>query len=251
MSDRPTTPGRIVWHEMNSQEPQLSAAFYSELFGWSFDFSNPRYTMIHSGAAAVGGMIKLPPLDVPSHWLPYMAVLDVDGSSARATAAGCSVITGTMDVPSGRFNVLQDPLGALFCVWRGTGEDMPSSDAVHTGHFCWDQLNTPNASASFEAYSAVFGWERQAGFASASAPELSTLLLASEPVAGLMQGPSSMPAHWLCFVAVDSLGTTLEHTRQLGGKVLVDEVPVPGRGAFCVLQDSLGAVFAAFRASND
>ena len=33
----PAAPGRFVWHDLVSTDPEASKAFYSNLFGWAYD----------------------------------------------------------------------------------------------------------------------------------------------------------------------------------------------------------------------
>ncbi|HZB97177.1 MAG TPA: hypothetical protein VE219_01120, partial [Candidatus Sulfotelmatobacter sp.] len=58
---------------------------------------------------------------VPSHWLVYFAVADVDESSGKATDLGGSAIVPPMDFPGGRFSVIRDPQGAMFGLLRMSG----------------------------------------------------------------------------------------------------------------------------------
>ena len=60
----------------------------------------------------------LPP-SVPSFWLPYFFVPNVDQSVTQAQAHGGQVHYGPMDIPgTGRFAVLADPQGAAFSVYQ-------------------------------------------------------------------------------------------------------------------------------------
>ena len=65
------------------------------------------------------GMLALPAdAQAPSHWLPYIAVDDVDASCEKAEGLGASVYKAPDDIPNiGRFAVLADPQGASFAHW--------------------------------------------------------------------------------------------------------------------------------------
>lgn len=234
------TPGRIVFHELNSHDLAAAQAFYARMFGWRFEPRDEDYLYIKSDDVLVGGVIKLPAPHVPAHWLPYIAVATLEDAHERAEAAGCKPLVTAMQVPNGRFAILQDPQGAMFCAWQGRGGPRELGPRV-PGNFCWDQLNTPDAAASAQVYSRLFGWTRMPfpGLA-----ELSVFLRADQQVASLMQGPSGMPAHWLAYVQVESLAEARERVWGAGGKVLVERVDVPQLGAFSVLSDSEGASFA-------
>jgi predicted enzyme related to lactoylglutathione lyase len=49
----------------------------------------------------------------PSHWMPYVAVNDVDASVKRVEELGGKVCVPPSDIPNvGRFSVITDPTGA-------------------------------------------------------------------------------------------------------------------------------------------
>ncbi len=241
------TPGRFVWHELNTQDPERSERFYRELFGWTFDSEHGGYVHILASGQPVGGVLKAPSPHVPTHWLPYVSVEDVDEATDLARTAGCTALAGPMSIEAvGRFTVLSDPQHATFCVWRSVRGDPPEVVEPVLGSFCWDQLNTPDPDAAFAVYAKVFGWTRE------SFPGLSTmsvLLRGDRQAASMMQAPAGVPGHWLTYVLVDELAAARTRAQRLGGKVLVERIEVPKIGAFSVLQDDLGAVIAAFEAA--
>jgi len=59
-------------------------------------------------------MNHMVPAQVPSYWLVYFAVEDVDASFKKAIAAGAREMLAPMDFPGGRFAILGDPQGASF-----------------------------------------------------------------------------------------------------------------------------------------
>ena len=58
------------------------------------------------------------PPGTPSFWLPYFLVANVDASTELARSLGGSVHMGPQDIPNtGRFAVIVDPQGAVFCLF--------------------------------------------------------------------------------------------------------------------------------------
>ena len=54
------------------------------------------------------------PEEVPSHWVGYIHVADIDGSLDVVKAAGGQILFPVMGVPNvGRFTQLRDPSGAV------------------------------------------------------------------------------------------------------------------------------------------
>ncbi|HYC89863.1 MAG TPA: VOC family protein [Thermoanaerobaculia bacterium] len=107
----------LCWNELQARDLDAAKKFYAPLFDWRLKES-PEYTEMHLGENAVGGMLpsQAPP-EVPSYWLPYFAVDDCDASAAQAASLGGMLMVPPMDVPNvGRFAVIQDPQGAVFAI---------------------------------------------------------------------------------------------------------------------------------------
>ena len=119
MSDEKPAHGTFCWNELMTRDSDAAAKFYSELIGWKIvDSGMPgmQYSMLKAGDKDAGGMMAMPPdvpADVPSHWMSYITVDDVDVAAAKVKELGGVVLHGPMDIPTvGRFCTIQDPTGA-------------------------------------------------------------------------------------------------------------------------------------------
>jgi predicted enzyme related to lactoylglutathione lyase len=66
-----------------------------------------------------GGMMQMTEEwgDMPSHWMTYFAVEDVDAAAEQVEALGGRVCVPPTDIPDvGRFAVIDDPQGATFSI---------------------------------------------------------------------------------------------------------------------------------------
>ncbi len=248
MSLTTTTPGRFVWHELATQDQEGSRAFYGEVFGWSFqqaDTSAMPYTLVLSDGVAVGGMMTAKLATIPTHWMPYISVTDVDAAAKRANDAGCLQLMAAVTIPPGRFCVMQDPQGAVFTLFRSALGDPPETARAQRGAFGWDELDTRDPEAAFAVYQKIFGWTRTTV---PGLPQVTVLMRGAEQAASLQRSRSSSASGnaWLSFVVIDDLAATRRRTERMGGKVLVECMRVPEVGAFTVLQDNAGARIAAF-----
>jgi len=54
------------------------------------------------------------PAEVPSYWMVYFTVADVDASFKKATDGAAQTMLEPQDFPGGRFAILSDPQGAAF-----------------------------------------------------------------------------------------------------------------------------------------
>ena len=60
---------------------------------------------------------------MPANWFPYFAVEDVEATMQKAKDAGGNPFMGPVDVPNGRFALIQDHQGAAFGVSAGEFDD--------------------------------------------------------------------------------------------------------------------------------
>jgi uncharacterized protein len=119
--------GALSLNQLNTSDPEASERFYGELFGWRFDRvpeTETPYWGIYRGERLNGGMMSLPAgAPMPSHWLVYFGIDDVDGAAGTVESAGGTTMVGPTDVPGGRILVAQDPQGAFFGVFAGRFDD--------------------------------------------------------------------------------------------------------------------------------
>ncbi len=111
--------GEICWSELSTTDVEGCKRFYSDMFGWTYS-GGADYQEIHlGGGKQFGGIMqKASELEnVPSHWMSYVSVDDIDASMAKAVELGGSVVVPVMDIPkTGRFGVISDPSGAVIAM---------------------------------------------------------------------------------------------------------------------------------------
>ena len=121
MANEKPAHGTFCWNELVSRDMPAAEKFYSELLGWKpVDSGMPglKYTMWKTGAGEkdAGGLMEMPadvPEHVPSHWMSYIAVEEVDNLAKKAKDLGAEILHGPEDIPNvGRFVIVQDPTGA-------------------------------------------------------------------------------------------------------------------------------------------
>jgi predicted enzyme related to lactoylglutathione lyase/uncharacterized protein YndB with AHSA1/START domain len=114
------TPGKFCWNELLTSDVAGATTFYSKLFGWKteeFPNEGMKYLMLKKDGTNVGGLMKVPDANVPTHWLAYVAVENTDATVKKTQDLGGKVCKPAFDIPSvGRIAVLQDPQGATFAI---------------------------------------------------------------------------------------------------------------------------------------
>ncbi len=113
----------LCWTELMTRDAEQATAFYSGLLKWEPEAKKSgghEYTEWWLNGTAVGGMMTMEGAafdDMPSHWMTYFAVDDCDATTASAEAAGAKVLSVPADIPAvGRFSVIRDLQGAMFCI---------------------------------------------------------------------------------------------------------------------------------------
>ena len=125
-------PGALTMNELDTRDLDGAARFYGEVFGWEFEPIEVDGELVY-GSFTLGGRLMagvLPmgpqfPPEVPANWVPYFGVEDLDASAERAVSLGGQSLMGPTAVPAGRFVVLRDPHGAVFCIFQGSYDPPP------------------------------------------------------------------------------------------------------------------------------
>ena len=124
MSDK-SQVGKIGWIDMTVDDADGIRAFYKTVVGWGSesvsmgDYSDYSMTMPASGEAvsgichARGGNAEL-----PSGWLIYIVVEDVEKSATACTENGGEVVVPIKGLAGGRFCVIRDPAGSTAALYQ-------------------------------------------------------------------------------------------------------------------------------------
>ena len=118
VGEGPVPEGVFVWDELGTTDVDAAQRFYEQVFGWTTTDMGSQYggyRVFNVGETGIAGFMGLSDSPIPAHWHPYIAVEDVDGTAAKTSELGGSVLAEPMDVPNvGRIAVLRDPQGASF-----------------------------------------------------------------------------------------------------------------------------------------
>jgi predicted enzyme related to lactoylglutathione lyase len=247
----PTT-GRFVWHELHTTDRAKAVKFYGSLIGWEtkdvqMGPGEPYTLCLLNGKDHAGITKSMAPAHVPSHWLPYLAVDDVDASLAKAEKLGARVLMKATDIPNvGRFAPIADPQGAVFALFKGARE-YPEEPAVPpVTAFCWEELVSTDPEASAKFYSELFGYEIES-MDMGPMGIYRILKRGDRQTAGIMKSPPNVSgSHWLEYIHVKEVDASTNNARELGAAVLMPLTDIPKIGRFSVITDPTGAAIALF-----
>lgn len=254
-------PGTFCYVELATSDPDAAGEFYRELFGWQrldMDMGEAGvYTQFTLGGKITGAMHKLTD-DMnaqgwPPSWGGYVAVRDVDASTAKVAELGGTALFGPFDVEkAGRMSVLQDPQGATFSIWQANEHPgLQLRDQENT--LCWCELMTPATDGAETFYGGLFGWEAETSSTEGMRDYTSFRLGGGQPAAGMMaitpeMGP--VPTHWLAYFQTSDCAAQEAKAIELGAKPIVPTTEIPHIGKFAVLHDPQGAVFGLFQSGQ-
>jgi predicted enzyme related to lactoylglutathione lyase len=110
------------WAELNSRGLDKAIAFYREVFGWTTKVSpmgddQGDYTEFQVDGHSIAGAMEMGPMqpaELPSYWMAYFNVDDVDAANGKALGLGAHEMVSPQDFPGGRFAIIGDPQGAAF-----------------------------------------------------------------------------------------------------------------------------------------
>ena len=110
--------GKVIWHELLTEDVAAATSFYRELFGWTIQpsASSSDYLVIFNNNKPIGGMTMRKDTDpdaVESLWLVTLSVKDVDKAMTETRQLHGKVLDGPFDVKGrGRMVIVEDSLGA-------------------------------------------------------------------------------------------------------------------------------------------
>ena len=249
MPDYP--PGTPSWVDLASPDPDASAAFYKELFGWEAELGeNPEetggYRRFMLNGKSVGGLMPLMNEGQPPAWSTYVSVDDADETMGKVTDAGGQAMIEPMDVMDlGRMAFFLDSTGAACGLWQ-PGQHRGAEVVNRVGALGWDELHTRDPDKAKEFYTAVFGWEPETIDMGGS--EYTRWHLGDRIIGGMMEigedWPAEVPSNWAAYFNVEDADETVSKAEAAGGKLMEGPRDIPELGRFAFVSDPHGAPFA-------
>jgi hypothetical protein len=238
-------PGKFVWFDLATEDPQAAKAFYGAVFGWRFrDFAGApaSYAVIDNRGEKIGGIFRQPRpqgATAGSRWLSVVAVDDPARVAALVRERGGKVLLAPRKVPGrGTHAVFRDPEGAVFGVLASEGGDPPDTP-IADGEIFWLDLYARDPAKAAAFYAGVANLQVDVG--SVAGRERTLLSSGGFARAGVTRlPPGAERPGWLPYVLVDDVPATLARARKAGGKVLLEPRSTLLGGNLAVIADPLG-----------
>jgi predicted enzyme related to lactoylglutathione lyase len=245
----PTTehrPGKLVWADLFTANPDAATKFYCELLGWTaqpIDQKGKSYIVFFNGDRPVAGLASrsVTTGTHPSRWIGYYAVMDMGATLALAKKDGAVVRAPSRRFPDrGLQAIISDrdtvPIGLI----QSSSGDAPDTEPA-AGSWNWFELYVKSPTATADFYRDAIGFDvapetnsdRKSDFVLSSAGQ------ARGGIAPLPDGDDVKPS-WLGVIRVADLDKTLATVPELGGEVLVAPHAMEFGSRFAIILDSTG-----------
>ncbi|WP_280317153.1 VOC family protein [Nocardia wallacei] len=251
-------PGDPIWVDLFTTDPDGAVAFYGELFGWAAERGGPELggyiSFSKDGEPVAGAMRNDGTSGGPDQWTVYLNSPDAQATVDAAAANGGQVVLPPMDVADlGRMAVVGDPGGAGIGVWqpgvhRGFGALGTVSDgrwSEHVGIPSWFELHTAAYPAALEFYRNAFGWQDPFTISDAAEFRYTTIHSTTPMLGGVMDTsvfPVEVPGGWHVYFGAEDVDAAVETVVDLGGAVVQEPEDTP-YGRMAAVTDPTGVGF--------
>jgi predicted enzyme related to lactoylglutathione lyase len=241
-------PGKVVWHDLLTEDPAAARRFYGGLFGWSFrdvDIGGGQtYTVIEHNGRGIGGLVDARGINRDanvSRWIPVLSVADMNAAMAEVRAGGGNVFQPPVDIPQrGRVAVIGDPQGAVLTLLEPRTGD-PADRPINDGDWLWNEVWSSDPAATIGFYRRLVP-EYEAVRVGKDA--YTYLKADGQPRFGVLPKPvARIKDTWMAYVRVADPAATATAAERLGGAVLLAPRQNPLAGEVAILNDPSGAGF--------
>ena len=239
-------PGKLIWADLFTTDPEAATKFYCGVFGWTavtLEQKGRTYTVFSNAGRPVAGLAPRPKSKSkhPSRWINYVSVTDISATLARVKEAGGEVRAPARNFPDrGRQAIIADSEDSTLGLLESSAGD-PPDDEPKPGDWNWFELYAKQPGIATVFYRQVFNYavspdtrtERKDDFL------LSSGGLERGGVAPLPDRNDAKPG-WLGVIRVTELDAKLAQVVALGGEVLLAPHAVAYESRFAIIADSTG-----------
>jgi hypothetical protein len=201
-------------------------SFYTSLYGWTWEVGGEEmgyYSIANLDGVPVMGLGQGP--GGAGAMVPYFATDDINASAAKAAELGGTVFMGPMVVPeAGTMALVSDPTGAVHGLWEA-GNFPGFGVAYEANAPGWFDHASDDPAAAATYYQALTGHSLIE-----PSPGMQVLSAGDQWFASVSQNqvPERTSAQWNSIYVVEALEAARNKVRELGGTVVLEEMPVPG-----------------------
>ena len=238
----------FIWADLSTFDVAAAQSFYRHCFSWEFTDSGDDYWIAQIDSQATAALFTMPEMfqriQMPSFWMSYIMVQNLDGIVERAEALGAKIEVAPQEAPdgSGRIALIRDPAGAGFTCYEGP--DLGGRDsALRNGRLVWNELHVSDLGRVREFYETVFDWLIVPAVGS-ERYEIFTKNNRHDAIAGIQVTSNALKGdkeYWGVYFAVANLDQSAAQILEAGGQIVAEQ----DAGSFPALlaYDQQGAAF--------
>jgi predicted enzyme related to lactoylglutathione lyase len=245
----------FCWYELMTTDTAAAGDFYAKVVGWDLEAGQGDmafYTSFKTpGGVMIGGMMgiddEMAAQGMRPGWIGYVAVDDLEASTAKVAELGGTVHRPPSDIPGvGRFSVVADPFGAAFQLFHGAQDFTMPADGKGTGFIAWRELMAGDLEKAWTFYSELLGWTSDTDHdMGPMGPYRLFKTGGADNAGGMMTKPADLPASfWTYYFSVEGVRAAAERIAMHGGIVINGPMQVPGGDWIVQATDPQGAMFA-------
>lgn len=244
-------PGKVIWHDLLTEDPAAARRFYGDLFGWHFRQVGlglgQNYTVIEHNGRVIGGLVdgrRISRNVNVSRWIPVLSVADMAVAIAATEAAGGTVFQTPLVIPQrGTVAVIGDPQGAVLTLFESRDGD-PADRVPETGDWLWNEIWSSDPDATLAFYGSLVPTYETDDADDARGDTYRYLSADGVPRVGVLANPvAGIADTWVAYVRVPDPAATAAAAEALGGEVLLPAQRDPRGGEIAILNDPTGAGF--------
>ncbi len=154
-------PNPFIWTNLSTFDTAAACGFYKAVFGWRFT-NDGGYHYADLNGEPVAALLEMPgklqALNLPSFWMSYVQVPDLEAAVARAEAIPGTIVEvrPTDFGADARIALVRDPAGAGFTMYQGPAL---AGRRQAPGWPCWTVHHSGDIAMIQPFYETVLGWQ--------------------------------------------------------------------------------------------
>ena len=240
----------VTWFEINTADPEKTAGFYAELFGWHTEtVPDADYILIDTHSRSyeetngINGGLGLAQGGQPAATTVYAEAPDIQSVLDKAESLGATVVLPVTESMEVTFALFADPFGNVIGLVQGDGSTRVSSG--DNPPVTWFQIDAADARGAWSFYRDLFGWSIEESSSGQYVHGNVDTGSGQGISGGIGQASSGVPIVSV-YAQVDDLQKYLRQAESLGATTIVRPTPVGGDTSIAVFEDPQGVAFGLF-----
>lgn len=240
--------GQVVWRDLVSPEPETSAKFYKNVFGWTSKQTGTEdepYWLFRLNGKPVAGMYRMRENNkfAGGEWLAYFSVNSPEDVISRSKSNGGNLVIKQTDIPGrGKIALLSDPAGAYFALIKSSNGD-PEINRSSEFNFLWSELWSNDMLKSADFYKTIFN--AQVKNQKDDDRDYTVIINNSKPAFGIIKNPvENVRSHYIQYILVTDVKGIEKKALDAGAKIIIPADSSIRNGTVSVFADPTGAPVA-------